>query len=365
MADVVLVGGRLEIAELHLLDRLSGRLATRTVASRLVCIAGNGGGPGVIECPGLGNRWRRPWALRRLTGGDEIESPELLHVLGLEMAEIGLELAERWERPYVLALDEFPGRGDRLRVSRRWCRGLIVPCADLADELVESYGVPRGWIDVVAPGIVTAEPVPSEGRSPRITVVGTAVAVDRIEGLATFFQAARRILDTGRDVEFVVARTRGEESGLRRLAEWLQLKDRVTFADGHLEGEACWRVLDVYCQSSLVPHAGRGLGLALAHAIPAVASDVPGLRSWIIPEQTGRLVPPGDPDALANAILDLLAAPDQAHALGRNGRAFVADTCNPDREADLLATIYRRALAGPLPEWDSEAGVAVALTATG
>jgi glycosyltransferase involved in cell wall biosynthesis len=352
MADVVLVGGWLDPGALRQIDRLSGRLATRGVACRLVCVAGAGGGQGVVECPGLGSRWRRPWALRRLAGADGLEPPDLLHVLGHDMAGVGLELAERWCRPYVVSIEDFPDLSDGLRVSRRWFRGLIVPCADLADELVRAFGVPATWIDVVPPGLLDSEPACPAGAGPRIPVVGTAVAADRVEGLATFFRAARIILDAARDVEFVVASTGGEESNLRRLADWLQLKEHVTFADGCVDGEAFWRVLDVYCQSSVAPATGRGLAQALAHAVPAVASDVPGLRSWILPGLTGHLVPPGDPDALAAVILELLAAPEQARQLGLSAREFVARSCHPDREADLLAALYQHALSESLPPAD-------------
>jgi colanic acid/amylovoran biosynthesis glycosyltransferase len=76
---------------------------------------------------------------------------------------------------------------------------------------------------------------------------------------------------------------------------------------------------------------------ALAMELPVVASDVAGLPEVVRPEW-GRLVPAGDPAALAAAIDELLALPvDRRAEMGRAGRRHVIDTADPEREAERLA----------------------------
>jgi colanic acid/amylovoran biosynthesis glycosyltransferase len=76
---------------------------------------------------------------------------------------------------------------------------------------------------------------------------------------------------------------------------------------------------------------------ALAMEVPVVASDEVGLPEVVRPEW-GRLVPPGDPEALARALDELLALPhDERVAMGRAGRAFVASHCNVFGESAKLA----------------------------
>jgi colanic acid/amylovoran biosynthesis glycosyltransferase len=76
---------------------------------------------------------------------------------------------------------------------------------------------------------------------------------------------------------------------------------------------------------------------ALAMEVPVVASDEVGLPEVVRP-QWGRLVPPGDPEALAAAIDELLSLPPEDRAaMGRAGRAFVAEHCNAATEAARLA----------------------------
>ncbi len=76
---------------------------------------------------------------------------------------------------------------------------------------------------------------------------------------------------------------------------------------------------------------------ALAMEVPVVASDEVGLPEVVRPEW-GRLVPPGDAAALAIAIDELLALPAaERAAMGRAGRAHVAEHCDAAREAARLA----------------------------
>jgi glycosyltransferase involved in cell wall biosynthesis len=187
---------------------------------------------------------------------------------------------------------------------------------------------------------------PAAGAGP-VRVVGAAGPLVPGSGLPTFLAAARRIIDAGVDAEFVVAGQGPDEADLRRRAERLRVADRVTFTDDPTGTGAFLKVLDVFCQTSLVPTVGRPLGLALAAGVPAVVSDVPG-REVFLPdadETTGLRVPPGDPEALAGAVLALLADPVRARQYGRRGRDWVARRFDPGREADALVEVYRRVLA--------------------
>ncbi|HEY2224359.1 glycosyltransferase family 4 protein [Actinomycetospora sp.] len=88
----------------------------------------------------------------------------------------------------------------------------------------------------------------------------------------------------------------------------------------------------LYERSSLVAIALRpnpqGSGLtvaleALASGRPVVATDNPGMDTYVDHGRTGLLVPPGDPEAMAEAIGGLLADPERAAEMGRAGRKDV------------------------------------------
>src|SRR5262249_35758568 len=222
------------------------------------------------------------------------------------------------------------GRG--LRLSRRWCRQLVAIRPDLASGLIEELGVPESRVVVIPPGIALPdEPVrePSVGRVP---VIGAGGPLDEVSGMMVFLEAARRILDDGRDAEFLIAGQGASHVDLRRRAKALRIAERVTVAEFPSVGAEYWAVLDIYCQPSIAANAGVTLLQAMAHGVPCVATTAAGLRGLIEPGSSGLIIPPGDPGALEQAIITLLDRPDDARRIGRDARRRVQRHFNPEAE---------------------------------
>ena len=349
--EIIFLAGHLAGADrARSLAGLADRLGALGHVPRVICLsAGVGHAPtGLTECPGLGRRWRLPWAawgLRSL--GDDPLRPRLIHVLESGLGAAGLELAERWGIPYLLGVDEFPGRGAKFRLSRAWCRGLVAANDELAGAIVRDYGVPARWVHAVPRGVCPPDELATGRVEGRVPVVGAAGPLVQGSGFATFLSAARRVIDAGVDAEFLIAGQGEDEIELRRRAERLKIADRITFADdreGHL---AFWDVLDVFCQTSVASTVGRSLAVAMTHGVPAIAADVEGMRALVRDGETGLVVPPGDPGALARAIMTVLANPEHARAIGERGRDASRLGHDPDREAARLDVLYREVMAEP------------------
>jgi glycosyltransferase involved in cell wall biosynthesis len=344
MRDVLFVARDVDAGLLRGIERLASRLAGHGFAARVLCTSGAGDHEAVVEAPALASRWWRPWVARRLADAGRFALPHLLHGLGTETADIVLDLAEAWRRPYLVSIDEFLEPGTRLRFSRKWCKGIAVPCRDLAHELVGQLLIPREWVEVVPPAVEPPEGDADPDASGHVPVVGTASTSLQVGGLATFFDAARRVIAGGLDAEFVVAGPSRVEAGLRRLAPHYGMNEHVTFAGDLEDTRAFWRVLDLYCQPAIRASTGPALRTAMAWSIPSIASDVAGLRGLIEHERSGLLVPPGDPEALADAIRDLLGSPERGASLGLQGRRSIERSCDLGARAGCLARLYQRAL---------------------
>jgi glycosyltransferase involved in cell wall biosynthesis len=63
----------------------------------------------------------------------------------------------------------------------------------------------------------------------------------------------------------------------------------------------------------------------MAYRLPVVSSDLAAVRPFIIDKENGLLVPPGDSQAHAQALLELLADPTQAGEMGRRGQELVKE----------------------------------------
>lgn len=94
----------------------------------------------------------------------------------------------------------------------------------------------------------------------------------------------------------------------------------------------------------------EGLPLVLLEAmsleLPVAATAVGGVPEAVVDGETGRLVPAGDPVALAEAALTLLGSPERGRALGRAGRRRVEEQFSTRRMLADLEAVYDRVLGG-------------------
>ncbi len=88
----------------------------------------------------------------------------------------------------------------------------------------------------------------------------------------------------------------------------------------------------------------EGLGVvlieSLAHGRPAIASAAGGITDIVKEDRSGLLVPPGDPAALAEAIVALAGDPARVERLGREGRAYVQERFGWPAVIERLVALY-------------------------
>ena len=104
---------------------------------------------------------------------------------------------------------------------------------------------------------------------------------------------------------------------------------------------------EIVCAPSLAAESfGIVLAEAMAAGVPVVASDLPGYRAVLRDGQAGRLTPPGDPVALADALYDLLEDEEERRRLTAAGSAAAAEL-SWSRITDSIEEAYEDALAAP------------------
>jgi colanic acid/amylovoran biosynthesis glycosyltransferase len=146
------------------------------------------------------------------------------------------------------------------------------------------------------------------------------------KGHAVLLEALRRLVDDGQRVEAWLAGTGPTEEETRRQAQRLGL-DGVARFHGYVANA---QVLEWLAQGRVdvvvLPSEAEGLPVslleALAHGVPAVASDVGGVPE-LLGDGCGELVPPRDPAELAAAVARLLSSPELRARYGAAGRARV------------------------------------------
>lgn len=211
---------------------------------------------------------------------------------------------------------------------------LVVPSRAAAALVARRLGYPPGAIRVVPNG-VDARPVAGDG-----VLVGTLGALEPVKGLEVFVRAASGVATAYPEQRFAVHGAGSEAPRLRMLASRLGLGERLEFA-GHVPADWALGRLRVLVCSSHLEFAPLALLEAMAAGVPAVATDVGGVRE--VTAGTVPLVAPGDPAALAATIAATLEDPVGAAERAARARAAAADA-TPRRTADLTLGVYREAL---------------------
>jgi glycosyltransferase involved in cell wall biosynthesis len=147
-------------------------------------------------------------------------------------------------------------------------------------------------------------------------------------------------------LRLVIAGSGPELQSLQKIAADLGCADDVTFT-GRVNNEdmpALYSKAQVMINSSLVDNMPNSVLEALASGVPVVSTNVGGVPYVLEHERTGLLVPPGDPQAMANAALDLLRDPAKTHRFREAGIQSVQQYTWPNVRGVLL-TVYQGVLA--------------------
>lgn len=163
-------------------------------------------------------------------------------------------------------------------------------------------------------------------------VVGTAGRFERRKGHHIFLQAAARIRQRLPETVFLLA---GDtlfglqpeyKVELERLVLALGLEDAVRFLGFRNDMETTYPAMDVVVHASVSPEPfGLVIIEAMACGRPVVASDAGGPREIVVDGVTGYLTPPGDPEAIAERVVNLLKDPKKRVRMGQAGRRRVEE----------------------------------------
>lgn len=185
--------------------------------------------------------------------------------------------------------------------------GVVAISRKIADVLVAG-GVGRERIRVIYSGI---DPTPFQ-RSQRTEqniapmVIGTVAVLEERKGHRFLLEAASLLKRQGFRLKFRFAGDGSRKESLQKLVSRLGLREEVEFMGFVSDIPSFLSLTDIVVLPSLY----EGLGVAVLEAMaarkPVVATQVGGLPELIEDQITGLLVPPKDPNALAQAISGLI-----------------------------------------------------------
>ena len=165
-----------------------------------------------------------------------------------------------------------------------------------------------------------------------------------VSGIDVLIKAFNKIKKIFPNLKLLIGGSGPKTKYYIKLANKLGINKSIRFL-GYIEHD---KLPCYYARASMVvvPSLIEAFGLSATEAMacgrPVVVSDVGGLREQVIHGVNGLRFPPGDVNALAEAIETLLRDPDLAEKMGKIGREIAIQNYSMEKRIDRLIKIYRR-----------------------
>lgn len=228
----------------------------------------------------------------------------------------------------------------------KWTTALVAISAAVRDVMV-NCGVDAAKIHTIPSGTdierfknAASDPQFRRGLSgdPAWPVVSTAASLAERKGIRFLLEAAHLLKKSGKPVRVVIAGDGEQRGELQQNADRLSVE--CSFLGRYSDMPALLASSDIFVMPSL----SEGLGVAVLEAMaagkPVVASAVGGLKESVIDGKTGYLIPPANPQALADALMKLLSNPSLVDQLGSAGQARAAEKYSLENMAKGNESLY-------------------------
>jgi len=181
--------------------------------------------------------------------------------------------------------------------------------------------------------------------------VGMVGHIAPIKGQEDFVRAAAIMRAHRDDVEFIIAgadksHSRENRVALEKLISDLKMEHAIKLIGWVDDVASLLSTLDLFVSPARSEPFGLSIVEAMAAGVPVVATASEGAREIIEDDQTGRLVPVGDVEAMATAIVEVLNDRTVRKRLADNALANVQEKFSLDRMVELTIQVYAAALAG-------------------
>jgi glycosyltransferase involved in cell wall biosynthesis len=175
--------------------------------------------------------------------------------------------------------------------------------------------------------------------------VGIVAQLEDHKGHRYLIEAANILKEKTRKVKIVVVGEGSLRMELTTQAQTLNVKDLVYFMGFRADIPRILASLDLFVLSSHLEGLGSSIMDAMACRLPVVATRTGGIPELVKNGETGLLVPPRNPEALAEAILTLYRDKRQAARLAQAGYDFVHARFSAEAMAEKTLAVYDKIAA--------------------
>jgi glycosyltransferase involved in cell wall biosynthesis len=247
------------------------------------------------------------------------------------------------------------------RIDEKARRAAFVACiSDFCRSQLMCFAAPPDWPRFhivhcgVEPGLYAPSlsapslSAPGDRSGYNLLFVGRLAGV---KGVPLLLDAVARLRDRFPQMRLTLIGDGPERAALEARAQALRLAETVAFLGYRSQAEVAQALAatDLFVLPSFAEGVPVVLMEALAAEVPVVTTRIAGVPELVVDGENGTLVPPGNLDALTDAIAGLLEQPETRAAMGQAGRAKVCADHDVGKEAAWLSHLFQSYALGQPP----------------
>ena len=286
-------------------------------------------------------------------------NPDVVHVQNMRSLPMGQKIVEHLRKSHIVTVHHVPTPQVHVELQHDMLAGAIAVNEAIRESLVNTQMMSKELIRVVRTGLDLerfSSGDPSLSQPDKIPVIGAIGRLSPLKGYRYLLEAARQVIERGREALFVIVGNGAEERELRRQVKEFGLEKLVTFCPPMPDVAELIRNFDIV----VVPTLRGGVGLTALEAMalerPVVASAVGELLHLIGDNETGLLVHERDSNAIAEKLIQLLDQPEEARRLGAAARQWVVENFSLSPMVEATEQFYVDVLEKTLENENDGAG---------
>jgi sugar transferase (PEP-CTERM/EpsH1 system associated) len=227
---------------------------------------------------------------------------------------------------------------------------------DLESYLIDKVKVSRKRITQIYNGVDTGKFIPEDDKKYNIlpdnllsrdmVIVGTVGRMDYVKDQVTLAKAfVNTIVKEGETVDQVRLIMIGDGALRADVTDVLNkghAREKSWLAGTRSDIPELMRLMDIFVLPSLAEGISNTILEAMSTGLPVIATDVGGNGELVDDTTTGYLVPKDDPDAMSEAIIRYVKAPELRRAHGTNARSRILEKFSIESMVKAYEAVYQR-----------------------
>ena len=225
------------------------------------------------------------------------------------------------------------------------------------DELTKLYGIDKKKIHVIYNGVDIQKFKPRPDRAELRREFGLedkkkiVLFVGRLyhrKGLEILLRSIPQVLKEFNDVEYVISGKgfKEKEESLRKLAKQLDIEDHLKFL-GYVPDEKLpnlYSASDIFVLPAIYENFPFAILEAQSTGLPVISTKVGGIPEFLVDNENGFLIDPGDSAQLTQRVLALLQDPKLAKEMGMRGRKLIEEKFDWHLISSQVIDLYHKLL---------------------